>query len=84
MQNCTEYRAVFKWVQHTPMGQLKALTNERLQEVRETLVTEVREVGRALYWIEGALKLKSQEKQPCDGSPCDGAPRDGSPWGGTK
>ena len=67
MQNCTEYRAVFKWVQHTPMEQLKALTNERLQEVRETLVTEVREVGRALYWVDGALKLKGQEQQKWGG-----------------
>ena len=79
MQNCTEYRAVFKWVQHTSMEQLKALTDERLQEVREILVTEVREVGRALYWVDGALKLKWQKEQPRDGSP-----RDGSPWGGTK
>lgn len=57
--------AMFKWVQHTPVGQLKALTDERLQEVRETLIKEVREVGRALQWVDGIIKLKAieQEKQ---------------------
>ena len=69
MQNCTQYSAVFKWVQHTPVGLLKSLSNKKLQEVRETLVTEVREVGRAMHWIDGVLKLKGQEQQK---------------WGGTK
>lgn len=57
--------AMFKWVQHTTVGQLKALTNERLQEVRETLIKEVREVGRALQWVDGIITLKGieQEKQ---------------------
>jgi hypothetical protein len=54
--------AMFKWVQHTPVGELKALTNERLQEIRETLVKEVREVGRALQWIDGVIKLKAIER----------------------
>lgn len=55
--------AAFKWVQHTPVGQLKALTDERLQEIRETLIKEVREVGRALHWVEGIIKLKAIEHQ---------------------
>lgn len=54
--------AMFKWVQHAPMEQLKALTDERLQEIRETLVKEVREVGRALQWIDGVIKLKIIER----------------------
>lgn len=54
--------AMFKWVQHTPVGQLKVLTDERLQEIRETLVKEVREVGRALQWIDGVIKLKAIER----------------------
>ncbi len=54
--------AMFKWVQHTPVGQLKALTDERLQEIRETLVKEVREVGRALQWVDGVIKLKTIER----------------------
>lgn len=57
--------AMFKWVQHTPVGRLKALTDERLQEIREALIKEVREVGRALQWVDGIIKLKviEQEKQ---------------------
>ncbi|AGH98965.1 hypothetical protein [Micavibrio aeruginosavorus] len=54
--------AMFKWVQHTPVGQLKTLTDERLQEVRETLIKEVREVGRALQWVDGIIKLKVIER----------------------
>lgn len=54
--------AMFKWVQHTPVGQLKALTDERLQEVRDALIKEVREVGRALHWVEGVIKLKAIER----------------------
>ena len=56
------FSAMFKWVQHTPVGQLKALTDERLQEVRDTLIKEVREVGRALHWVEGVIKLKAIER----------------------
>jgi hypothetical protein len=57
--------AMFKWVQHTPAGRLKALTDKRLQEIREALIKEVREVGRALQWVDGIIKLKviEQEKQ---------------------
>ncbi len=54
---------VFKWVQHTPVGELKALPDERLQEVREALVKEVRAVGRALHWIDGIIKLKRIEQE---------------------
>lgn len=54
--------AVFKWVQYTPVGQLKSLTDQRLQEIREALIKEVREVGRALHWVEGIIKLKAIEQ----------------------
>lgn len=54
---------VFKWVQHTPVEELKALPDERLQEVREALVKEVRAVGRALHWIDGIIKLKRIEQE---------------------
>lgn len=54
--------AMFKWVQCTPVGTLKALPDERLQEIRETLVKEVREVGRALQWIDSVIKLKVIER----------------------
>ncbi|MGE3769436.1 MAG: hypothetical protein AB7G06_00600 [Bdellovibrionales bacterium] len=56
------HNAIFKWVQHTPLGQLKALTDERLQEIRETLAKEVREIGRAQQWIDGVIKLKAIER----------------------
>ena len=56
------HNAIFKWVQHTPLGQLKALTDERLQEIRETLAKEVREIGRAQQWIDGIIKLKAIER----------------------
>lgn len=56
------HNAIFKWVQHTPLGQLKALTDERLQEIRETLAKEVREIGRAQKWIDGVIKLKAIER----------------------
>lgn len=54
---------VFKWVQHTPIGQLKQLSNEELEEVRQQLIKEVREVGRALHWIDGIIKLKIIERE---------------------
>lgn len=56
------HNAIFKWVQHTPLGQLKALTDERLQEIREMLAKEVREIGRAQQWIDGVIKLKAIER----------------------
>ena len=40
----------------------KIVVHERLQEVRETLVKEVREVGRALQWVDGIIKLKAIER----------------------
>ena len=59
--------AMFKWVQHQPVGALKVLSDERLQEIRETLVKEVREVGRALQWIDGIIKLKAIERDKAEG-----------------
>ena len=53
--------AVFKWVQHTPVGHLKDLSDDDLEMIRQQLIKEVREVGRALHWIDGIIKLKSIE-----------------------
>ena len=54
--------AVFKWVQHTPVGQLKTLEDSKLSELREELIKEVRSVGRALQWVDGIIKLKNIER----------------------
>ncbi len=54
--------AVFKWVQHTPVGQLKTLEDSKLSQLREELIKEVRSVGRALQWVDGIIKLKSIER----------------------
>ena len=56
--------AVFKWVQHTPVGHLKDLSDADLEMIRQQLIKEVREVGRALHWIDGIIKLKSIERDP--------------------
>ena len=56
--------AVFKWVQHTPVGHLKDLSDDDLEMIRQQLIREVREVGRALHWIVGIIKLKSIERDP--------------------
>lgn len=57
--------AVFKLVQKTPVGQLKKLDDKDLTDLREMLIKEVREVGRALQWVDGIIKLKviEQERQ---------------------
>ena len=60
--------AVFKWVQHTPVGDLKALEIQELDSLRLRLIREVREVGRALHWIDGIIKLKSIE---CEQKPAN-------------
>ena len=54
--------AVFKWVQHTPVGHLKDLSDDDLEMIRQQLIKEVREVGRALHWIDGIIKLESIER----------------------
>ena len=54
--------AVFKWVQHKPVGQLKKMDDSQLANLREMLIKEVREVGRALQWIDGIIKLKAIER----------------------
>lgn len=58
--------AVFKWVQHTPVGHLKDLDDDELEMIRQHLIKEVREVGRALHWIDGIIKLKfiERDQQP--------------------
>jgi len=55
--------AVFKWVQHRPVGQLKKLDDKNLADLREMLIKEVREVGRALQWVDGIVKLKAIEQE---------------------
>ncbi len=54
--------AAFKWVQHRPVGQMKKLNNSQLTELRAMLIKEVREVGRALQWVDGIIKLKTIER----------------------
>ena len=49
--------ATFKWVQHTPVRHLKGLSDDDLDRIREQLIKEVREVGRAIHWIDGIVKL---------------------------
>lgn len=55
--------AIFKWVQYTPVGHLKDLNNDDLEIIRQQLIKEVREVGRALHWIDGIIKLKAIENR---------------------
>lgn len=61
--------AIFKWVQHTPVGHLKDLDDDSLEIIRQHLIKEVREVGRALHWIDGIIKLKSIERQDHPSNP---------------
>lgn len=55
--------AIFKWVQSTPVGHLKDLDDDALEMIRQHLIKEVREVGRALHWIDGIIKLKAIERE---------------------
>ena len=59
--------AVFKLVQHTPVGQLKNMDDKNLTELRAMLIKEVREVGRALQWVDGIIKLKDIERDKASG-----------------
>lgn len=59
----TENKAMFKHIRRMPVGQLKAMPDDELQKIRETLVTEVREIARALQWIDGIIKLKAIERE---------------------
>ena len=61
--------AVFKWVQHKPVGHLKDLSDDDLEMIRQQLIKEVREVGRALHWIDGIIKLKSIERDQQPSNP---------------
>jgi hypothetical protein len=38
------------------------LSDDDLEMIRQQLIKEVREVGRALHWIDGIIKLKSIER----------------------
>ena len=55
--------ALFKIIMRTPLSGLKSLTDDELQSAREILAKEVREVGRALQWIEGVMRLKKMDEQ---------------------
>lgn len=46
------------------LGHLKDLSDDDLEMIRQQLIKEVREVGRALHWIDGIIKLKSIEQKP--------------------
>ena len=59
--------AIFKLVQHTPVGQLKNMDDKNLTELRAMLIKEVREVGRALQWIDGIITLKNIERDKASG-----------------
>ncbi len=58
-----DYNTTFRWVQHTPVGELKALEYEKLDIIRGKLIKEVREVGRALEWVDGIVRIKRDEEQ---------------------
>lgn len=45
--------AVFKWVQHTPVGHLKDLSDDDLEMIRQQLIKEVREAVRTLQRLLG-------------------------------
>ena len=55
--------AVFRIVQHMPTGELLSLSFEALERIRGQLGREVREVGRALMWVDGAIRLKQEKEQ---------------------
>ncbi len=54
--------ATFKWVERTTIGQLKAMTDDCLLELQETLAKESRDAERARRWVEGIIKLKIIER----------------------
>jgi hypothetical protein len=58
-----EFDTIFRWVQHTPVGELKALEYEKLEIIRSNLIKEIREVGRALEWIDGIVRIKRDEER---------------------
>jgi hypothetical protein len=53
---------LFKWVERTTIGQLKAMTDDSLEDLRETLANEARSADRARRWVEGIIKLKIIER----------------------
>jgi len=58
-----KYKSIYKQVIHTPVYKLKALGYEELQEILEKLRTEMREMHRAVNWVEGIIRLKDIEKE---------------------
>lgn len=59
----TENEAMFKHIRRMPVERLKAMRDDELQKMRETLVTEVREIASAQQWIDGIIKLKAIERE---------------------
>lgn len=62
MENKKNYKCVFKEIYRTTVRELKALDDKELQKTLETLHSEMREVHRAVNWIEGIIKLKNMQK----------------------
>ena len=58
------YDTAIRWVQHTPVGKLKALESEQIDKLRQQLIKEVREAGRALEWVDGIMRIKQSEETP--------------------
>tara|TARA_Y100001934_G_scaffold117658_1_gene144121 strand:+ start:442 stop:798 length:357 start_codon:yes stop_codon:yes gene_type:complete len=45
------------------------INHRSIQMIRQQLIKEVREVGRALHWIDGIIKLKSIERDQQPSNP---------------
>ena len=63
------YEAVFKWVQHKQIRELLTFDYLQLEQIRQFLTKEMRDVARAMQWIDGAIRLKRilQEKGKQEG-----------------
>ena len=57
-ENLKSEKAVFKWVQETPIGYFKNLPDEELKQIQNQLIAEVREVSRSLHWINAIMEIK--------------------------
>ena len=54
--------AVFKWVQNTPLKTIKKQRIKTLKSMRVNLIKEVRQVGRALQWVDTIITMKQDEQ----------------------
>lgn len=59
MKNRKKYKCVFKEIYRTTVGELKALGDKELQKTLETLHSELRELLRAIKWVEAIIKIKN-------------------------